>query len=76
MLILFIFLALLIALGILFLSGKCGFLISGFNAIHGGKENLKENLDEKKPVLLCPHGRPIYTTISRTQIEKWFKRIV
>ncbi len=39
------------------------------------KELLK-NLDEKKPVLLCPHGRPIYTTISRTQIEKWFKRIV
>lgn len=39
------------------------------------KELLK-NLDQEHPVLLCPHGRPILTTISRNQIEKWFKRIV
>ena len=39
------------------------------------KELLK-NLDEKNPVLLCPHGRPVLTTISRAQIEKWFKRLV
>lgn len=37
---------------------------------------LMKNLDLKQPVLLCPHGRPIFTTISRNQIEKWFKRIV
>ncbi|MBQ8615461.1 MAG: DNA mismatch repair endonuclease MutL [Clostridia bacterium] len=42
---------------------------------HEIKELLK-NLDDKKPVLLCPHGRPILTTITRSQIEKWFKRIV
>ncbi len=39
-------------------------------------QELLKNLDEKQPVLLCPHGRPIMTAISRKQIEKWFKRIV
>ncbi len=39
------------------------------------KELLK-NLDIKHPVLLCPHGRPVVTVISKDQIEKWFKRIV
>lgn len=38
--------------------------------------DLLKNIDEKHPVLLCPHGRPIITAISKTQIEKWFKRIV
>ena len=39
------------------------------------KELLK-NFDVNKPVLLCPHGRPIVTVIKRAQFEKWFKRIV
>lgn len=39
------------------------------------KELLK-NLDINKPVLLCPHGRPIISVVSKSQIEKWFKRIV
>lgn len=37
---------------------------------------LLKDLDMKKPVLLCPHGRPIVSIVSRSQIEKWFKRIV
>lgn len=37
---------------------------------------LLKDLDMKKPVLLCPHGRPVISIISRSQIEKWFKRIV
>ena len=32
---------------------------------------LKGNLGLK-----CPHGRPICVKISKTEIEKWFKRIV
>lgn len=39
------------------------------------KELLKD-LDLNNPVLLCPHGRPVITVITRAQIEKWFKRIV
>ncbi len=39
------------------------------------KELLK-NLDKNNNVLLCPHGRPVVSVISRAQIEKWFKRIV
>jgi len=39
------------------------------------KELLK-NLDINHPVLLCPHGRPVVTIITKEQIEKWFKRIV
>lgn len=37
---------------------------------------LLKNLDINKPVLLCPHGRPIISVINKSQIEKWFKRIV
>lgn len=37
---------------------------------------LLKNLDINKPVLLCPHGRPIVTIVTKSQIEKWFKRIV
>ena len=39
-------------------------------------DDLLRNLDMKKPVLLCPHGRPIITVVNKSQIEKWFKRIV
>lgn len=39
------------------------------------KELLK-GLDKHQPVLLCPHGRPVLTVVSKSQIEKWFKRIV
>lgn len=38
--------------------------------------DLLKDLDMKNPVLLCPHGRPIITVVSKAQVEKWFKRIV
>ena len=37
---------------------------------------LLENLSNEKIALHCPHGRPIVIKISKTEIEKWFKRIV
>lgn len=39
-------------------------------------KQLLKDLDINRPVLLCPHGRPIVTVVKRAQIEKWFKRIV
>lgn len=38
--------------------------------------SLLNKLDINNPVLLCPHGRPLFYKISEAQIEKWFKRIV
>ena len=37
---------------------------------------LFNNFKENNNVLLCPHGRPIMLKFSKTEIEKWFKRIV
>ncbi len=39
-------------------------------------KELLRKLDDKNPVLLCPHGRPVVAVMSKTQIEKMFKRIV
>lgn len=53
-------------------------------AIKGGEddlslleiESLLSALKLNKTELFCPHGRPIIVKIKRTEIEKWFKRIV
>lgn len=34
-------------------------------------EKLKQNIGLK-----CPHGRPVVAKITRTEIDKWFKRII
>ncbi len=52
-------------------SVKSGMTLSTFEI-----QELLKNLDEKHPVLLCPHGRPILTVIPKSKIEKEFKRIV
>ena len=53
------------------------------SAIKGGNDLSKQEIemlfsqmnDEKIP-LFCPHGRPIAVRVTKTEIEKWFKRIV
>ena len=39
-------------------------------------DTLLDMFNNSKTTLLCPHGRPICVKISKTDIDKWFKRIV
>ena len=51
-------------------------------AIKGGMDVSKEEIDELLKQmdgnmgLKCPHGRPVVVELSKTEIEKMFKRIV
>ena len=49
---------------------------SGMKLTEQEIHDLLKNITKENPVLLCPHGRPIVTVVSKSQIEKWFKRIV
>ena len=53
------------------------------SAIKGGNDLTDNEIDQlfsqmskEKIALFCPHGRPIAIRINKTEIEKWFKRIV
>lgn len=53
------------------------------NAIKGGNDltdseinRLFNQMGKEKIALFCPHGRPIAIRISKSEVEKWFKRIV
>ncbi len=49
---------------------KAGFSVSEKEIDYIG-EKLSQN-----PGLTCPHGRPVAVKVSKTELEKWFKRIV
>ncbi len=53
------------------------------HAVKGGDDlskeeivSLLENVARDKTSLQCPHGRPFVVEISRTEVDKWFKRIL
>ena len=51
-------------------------------AIKSGNKVSEKDIDiivaaiKENPGLKCPHGRPVVIKITRTEIDKWFKRIV
>lgn len=55
----------------------CKSAIKGGDDLSKGEiELLLKEMQEKKVVLFCPHGRPVIVRITKSEIEKWFKRIV
>lgn len=39
-------------------------------------EYLIKQFEAGDKVLMCPHGRPLVVKISKSEIEKWFKRVI
>lgn len=56
---------------------SCKSAIKGGNDLTESEINqLYKEMSKEKIALFCPHGRPIAIRINKTEIEKWFKRIV
>lgn len=55
----------------------CKSAVKGGDDLSKGEvELLLKEMKDKDVVLFCPHGRPVIVRITKSEIEKWFKRIV
>ena len=56
---------------------SCKSAVKGGNDLSKSEiEQLFKEMNNEKIPLFCPHGRPIAVRVTKTEIEKWFKRIV
>lgn len=56
-------------------SCKCA-VRAGKKLSAGEVNTLINQMKEEKMQLQCPHGRPVVVELTKTEVEKWFKRIV
>ena len=55
----------------------CKSAVKGGDDLSKGEiEHLLKEMNDGNVVLFCPHGRPVVVRITKSEIEKWFKRIV
>ena len=56
---------------------SCKCAVRAGKILSSGEVNaLITQMKEEKMQLQCPHGRPVVVELSKSEIEKWFKRIV
>lgn len=56
---------------------SCKCAVRAGKILSSGEVNaLIEQMKEEKMQLQCPHGRPVVVELTKTEVEKWFKRIV
>lgn len=59
------------------IQNACKSAIKGGNDLSQNEiDHLFSQMSKEKIALFCPHGRPIAIRLSKTDLEKWFKRIV
>lgn len=59
------------------MQAACKAAVKGGNDLSKSEiDKLFEDMSSDKILLFCPHGRPIAIRVKKTEIEKWFKRIV
>ena len=54
----------------------CKAAIKSGDSVSDGEVVIVAEAIKKNMGLKCPHGRPVVVKITRTEIDKWFKRIV
>lgn len=59
------------------MQAACKAAVKGTDKLHDTEINyLLNQYTQNNKVLLCPHGRPLIIQITKSEIEKWFKRTV